>query len=286
MWQASPVLLSSMVNENLFENHQVAAQTRDCIESQAAVLGGFVTAPPGPTSHPDPLTSLFATLRSMSEEVQVEYLGDPMAEMTIPIFDALNSTNREVVAVLKSTIHWQSYLRNLLPSTVHGITVVVNNACDGYFTYEINGEEAHVIGFDDLHDSEFDEYLVEGRFLTEVIDDGTLYGLRLNQEGCPYTFHVYPTATYYEAFITNDPVIISLSVGAVILFTILMFLAYDRLVERRQRMVLAKATQSTAIVSSLFVSILSVCGLIMSISDSFTFVLHTITSPNKLGNVY
>jgi Adenylate and Guanylate cyclase catalytic domain len=38
----------------------------------------------------------------------------------------------------------------------------------------------------------------------------------------------------------------------VIAFTICMFLLYDRLVEKRQRLVLSKAAQSTAIVSSLF----------------------------------
>jgi hypothetical protein len=38
----------------------------------------------------------------------------------------------------------------------------------------------------------------------------------------------------------------------VIVFTIFMFLLYDRLVEKRQRIVLSKAAQSTAIVSSLF----------------------------------
>jgi hypothetical protein len=41
-------------------------------------------------------------------------------------------------------------------------------------------------------------------------------------------------------------------VATIFVFTALMFLVYDRLVERRQRMILAKAVQSSAIVSSLF----------------------------------
>jgi class 3 adenylate cyclase len=44
----------------------------------------------------------------------------------------------------------------------------------------------------------------------------------------------------------------AVTVVIVFLFTIMMFLIYDRLVERRQTMVLNKAVQSSAIVSSLF----------------------------------
>ena len=85
---------------------------------------------------------------------------------------------------------------------------------------------------------------MDGKFLTSSIDDGTLNGIPLNQEGCPYSFHVYPTSTYADDFITKDPLIISLSVAAVFLFTIMMFLTYDRLVERRQRLILSKAIRS------------------------------------------
>jgi len=79
-----------------------------------------------------------------------------------------------------------------------------------------------------------------------------MYGIPLNQEGCPYFFHVYPTQEYSSYYLTKNPMLISITVAAVFLFTIIMFFLYDRLVERRQRLVLAKATQSTAIVASLF----------------------------------
>jgi hypothetical protein len=44
-------------------------------------------APPGNTSHPDRTTELFATLLSTGEDEKVEYLGDPMESMMLPIFD-------------------------------------------------------------------------------------------------------------------------------------------------------------------------------------------------------
>lgn len=81
-----------------------------------------------------------------------------------------------------------------------------------------------------------------------------MHGIPLNQKECPYSFHIYGTAEDLDYHKSNDPIIISVSVAAVFLFTIGMFFTYDHLVERRQKLVLAKATQSTAIVSSLFVS--------------------------------
>lgn len=241
-----------MVNENLFEDSEIAALARDCIETKSAVLGGFVTADPGPTSHSNPTTSFFATLRSIWEGEQVEYLGDPMSYLVMPIFDRLSGADRQVVAVLLSTIHWRWYLRGILPETNNGVHVVLENKCDGNFTYLLQGDEAYVVGFDDQHDQKFNKYHRAGTFQTEFIKDGTAAGVPFNQEGCPYTFHVYATESDSSHYMTNDPIIIAVSVAAVFLFTLMMFFSYDALVERRQRLVLAKATQSTALVSSLF----------------------------------
>jgi hypothetical protein len=226
----------------------------DAIASQAAVLGGFVSGPKGATNDKNPTTALFATLESMWVGYKVEYEGDPMSNLFIPIFDKLDGNDRTVVGILRSTIHWKSRMSDILPASNPGIVVVLENACDGNYTYLLQGEEAIPLGDGDLHDPAFDENEIIGRFMTEIIDDGTSTGLPLNQEGCPYQFHIYPTQEYQNAYSSDEPLMISLAVAAVFVFTIGMFFVYDRLVERRQKLVLAKATQSTAIVSSLFVS--------------------------------
>jgi hypothetical protein len=51
---------------------------------------------------------------------------------------------------------------------------------------------------------------------------------------------------------SETPLVITCAIAGVLFFCILMFLFYDRLVERRQKVILATATQTTAIVSSLF----------------------------------
>jgi class 3 adenylate cyclase len=63
---------------------------------------------------------------------------------------------------------------------------------------------------------------------------------------------VYPSQTYYEDYETNTPIVVTFAVAMVFVFTVLMFLVYDRLVESRQRLVLNRAEQTSAIVSSLF----------------------------------
>jgi len=279
-WQTSPVLQTSMVNENLFEDLNVAQTARDCIGTESAVVGGFVSAPPGSTSDPNPTTSFFATLLSMWEGKQVDYSGDPMANLFIPIYDRLEGNQRNIVGVLKSTIHWRTHLTNILPKTNHGISVVVENSCDGNFTYLLEGTEVQVVGFGDQHDRAFSDYEIVGKFLADKIDDGTLDGIPFNQVGCPYAFHVYPTQQDLDSHMTKNPMVISLSVAAVFVFTIGMFFSYDHLVERRQRLVLAKAAQSTAIVSSLFVSkqLRSLLGVFYA-----HLVCSCAISPSKFG---
>ena len=129
-WQTFPVLVTSIVNENLLENPTVSKSVRASIESRSAVLSGFHFAPAGGPSDPERTTAFFATLQSVAAGKQVEYLEDPISHMTFPIFGKLNATNREVVAVLKATLHWQEYLSEILPENNNGYQVVIENGCD------------------------------------------------------------------------------------------------------------------------------------------------------------
>ena len=258
-WQMFPVLESSMVNENLLENPKVSKPVQASIESRSAVLSGFHSATPGKTSNPDWTTAFFATLESMTEGKQVEYAGDPMSHIVIPIFDSLNGTDRgKVVGVLKAKFHWTDHLEDILPASDYGYRVVIENDCDltgeNSFTYQVDGPMVKILGKGNRHDPKFAQYLVDGYFSDEFIKDGTPQGLNYSDEFCPYVFHIYPTQALCDKYLTDVPMILSLSMSVIFVFTIGMFLLYDRLVERRQSIVLAKATQSTAIVSSLFVS--------------------------------
>jgi class 3 adenylate cyclase len=242
-----------MVNEDLFLNPGLATGAKQAIRTQNAFLGGFISGPAGSSSHAHPHTAFFATLRSIWEGEQVEYLGDPMAALQMPVFDSFNETTQKPVAVMTSLIHWRSYFRNILPSNINGVIAVLQNECDGNYTYEIHGKDALVKGFGDLHDHEFDNWRRTAQFGVSILEDGTSTGIKLDTgEGCNYFLHVYPSDELYRDYVTKTPIIVTLAVAMIFVFTAVMFLVYDRFVERRQRVVLAKATQSTAIVSSLF----------------------------------
>jgi hypothetical protein len=87
---------------------------------------------------------------------------------------------------------------------------------------------------------------------TTAIADGTKDRLGLGQDGCRYRLYVYPSHQFDDRYNTSLPIILTFAVAMVSLFTVLMLVFYDRLVETRRRIVLDKAAQSTAIVSSLF----------------------------------
>lgn len=157
-WQSSPLLKKDPVNDDILDDHsQHKVFAQKCIETGHAVLGNFENAPAGSIQHPNRTTALLATLRSFVEKKEVEYLGALFARLYLPIFDSFGQ-DREVVAVLHAIIHWRAYLRKLLPSNVMGVVAVLQNSCDGYFSYEINGQDAAVLGFGDLHDPKFNQY--------------------------------------------------------------------------------------------------------------------------------
>ena len=106
----------------------------------------------------------------------------------------------------------------------------------------------------DLHDTSFDgsEVLSEVLQSEENTADGTRFGLPFSANGCHYTISLYPTQLFVEQYSNALPAIVLSVIVFVFAFTILLFLFYDRLVEHRQNLVLKKAVQSTAIVSSLF----------------------------------
>ena len=119
-------MLTSRVNEDLFyKPSEETTVSKQVLSKGSAILGGFVTAPPGPPSHAHPDTAFLATVQSMWDGKEVEYLGDPMAQFHIPIFDSFNETTQKPVAVMRALVHWRQYLRNILPSNVNGIIVVL-----------------------------------------------------------------------------------------------------------------------------------------------------------------
>jgi len=152
-------------------------------------------------------------------------------------------------------IYWRTYFDGLLPPGADGIFVILENNCDQQYTYQVDGVNSWFIGHGDLHDTKYD-YLgistsIDDIWLGEGNGDSN-HGAGGEQVGCQYSIRVYPSQEFEDYHHTNTPWIFAVTLAALFLFTSAVFLFYDYMVERRQKIVLQSAQQSGKLVSSLF----------------------------------
>ena len=173
------MLKRPFVNQNLFRNSLYAEGARACFDSGEAEIGRLEIAPPGSAAHPNPSTSLFASLLSINEARDVDYQGDPMSNVYLPVFSSFE-TERKTVAVLTALVNWGTYFEDILPANIKGLVVVLDNGCDEPYSYQIDGQEVQRLGPGDLHPKEFSIFKKETNFLSHLnIADGTKVGAKM-----------------------------------------------------------------------------------------------------------
>ena len=253
-WQFSPILPPPLdfVNFNLVSHPEFGEYIQRAALTGQISLGGLNTGPPGGIDHPNILTNFMAHLFSFVKGKTVNYTGEPLTSVSVPVVDSFHE-GRKTVAVILSFLRWGSYFEGILTDNTQPVDVVLSNTCEGPFTYEIRGEDAVFLGKGNLASSKYEDMMIsidldERKF---IIEPNTI-ALTLNQELCRYTLRVYPTKEADEHYNNFLPLIITLTVAAVFLMTALVFYFYDVMVERRQKVVLDTAQRSTAIVSSIF----------------------------------
>ena len=180
-----------------------------------------------------------------------------ISTMLYPIFDSFYSDEPRVSAFVSIDLFWEAFLEGILPPNADGIHVVIDNAapCSQVFTFQINGEDAVFLGDGDLHEDKFDSMEVPflfGSKLMEPVSNPDYVGQPLYDDFCPYTFRIYPSKEMERRYVTNEPIIYTVVVCLVFLFSSLVFMMYDWLVERRQTVVMTSANNADAVVSSLF----------------------------------
>jgi hypothetical protein len=187
-----------------------------------------------------------------------------MSILFVPIFDEDDVTvdkknnettrrRRKLVGAIAAVFEWRVYFEDLLPSNFPGLVVVLSNGCDESFSYEIIGRRAVSLGPGDRHDARYDGYLEQQAALGAIVNDReSVFGMKLNQDICPYKIQVYLTACLEAQYITILPMCVTIAVLLVFAFTAVVFVLFDYIVERRQAVVLWQATRSSALVTSLF----------------------------------
>jgi uncharacterized membrane protein YagU involved in acid resistance len=156
-------------------------------------------------------------------------------------------------AILSFLIKWDLYFEQILPPNTPGVYLVLENSCQDPQTFLVQGESVEYLGIGDHHDNEFDKYIQEANFdpITKI-PDGTPYGMEFDHDFCPIRIFIYPSQQFYDRYKTMSPFVDAVTIASLMIFSILIFLIYERLVEYRQKIVLNQALRSTAIVTSLF----------------------------------
>jgi hypothetical protein len=240
------------VNFNLYKFGPYGQYINISATTQQITLGGLDTAPPGGIYSHDEITAFFAELLSFHAGKTVNYTGEPLSSVFVPIVDSFGD-DRKAVAIIFSIVRWSSYFEGILASSSQPVHVVLSNSCQGAFSYQIRGESVSFIGKGNLANSNYEEMAMSVHLdATKFIVEPHTIALTLNQDLCKYQLKVYPTEEADEYYSTALPLIITFTVAAVFLVTAGVFYFYDVMVERRQKVVLDTAERSTAIVSSIF----------------------------------
>lgn len=215
------------------------------LNERKAVIGGVSN---------DPVT---VPLYNTTNELVKYYTGDdqeteePLSEMYYPIFeDAANrvaggdamGSQGEMVSVIGSWFYWRDLMTDILPTGSNGIVAVFENGCNQTFSYQINGPDVVFLGYRDAHEKKYDDFGVKAELidLKQYTSSGNqVYtGLPLSDETCPYVVCVYPSQTFEDQYVGSDAAIAMGVAISIFVFTTMVFLFYDFIVERRQRKVM------------------------------------------------
>lgn len=115
--------------------------------------------------------------------------------------------------------------------------------------FEVRGEHAALVGFNDFYEGQFGDLEI----ITDFVSLGT------SQEDYPegicvdeLTLRLFPADELRASSESSKPIIYTVSVASIFLFTSLVFLVYDWTVRRRQQKVMTRVITQDKIVSSLF----------------------------------
>jgi hypothetical protein len=164
---------------------------------------------------------------------------------------ATSDSAKEVVGSISIVFSWDDVLRSILPDYLEGLVCVLETCTHTVgqtVTYSVAGDDVVFMGEGDLHDEEYDDMV----HIVKANVKGTDEKLGVVDNLITYTLRVYPSKDFENSYVTNRPMIFTVSGVLIFLFTTLVFLLYDRLVKSRQIKLSKVAEQTSRIVNSMF----------------------------------
>ena len=167
----------------------------------------------------------------------------------VPVFSHF-SNDAQVVGMVGVLAPLDRFFENILPEHINGVEVVISDSCLNEYTFQIDGGKVTVLGRGDQHYQNFESEKYSFT-LNKSVDSNEVSDFTV-VDGCKYTVDLYPTQDFKDDYESDAPMIYSISVAVIFIFTAFVFLVYDWAVQLRQDKVLKTATRTQAIVSSLF----------------------------------
>lgn len=248
-WQLIPALpLPPMFNFDALSDPELRQLWKFSIENETTVISGALDFSDDSNFIVEGRKAIIDLMLNRWKGGGNDFEGGPFAAILVPIPNRLaeNSTRR-VGAILMGFVYWHVYFVGILPEGAVGVVVVLKNTCDQAFTFQIDGNVVTYLGLGDLHDSTFDDLVINTKWsdLLDAVATET-------DAACNYRISVYPSEMFKDEFITFGPMIFAIVVCSVFILTSLIFLTYDWLVQRRHKVVNDTAQKTNAVVSSLF----------------------------------
>jgi hypothetical protein len=163
----------------------------------------------------------------------------------MPVYEAFVKENPEVVGFLVGVTVFSNLLDRLLPEGRDGIIGVLIDNCGNKMSFELSGGKAKFLGYEDLHEPEFDKY-------ESYQPNIEMYKGTVGDGLCVHDLHIYPSSKFRETFSTSTPAIYTSVVVLAFLVTAMLLVVYDMTVNRRQSKTIQVAARTQAIVTSLF----------------------------------
>jgi hypothetical protein len=177
----------------------------------------------------------------------------PHGVFNVPIFEAYQEKTSKMVGLVTTILAWDRYLVKLVPESISGIMVVLENTCNQSYTFMLNGTKAEYMGTGDFLNLTYQEsqYNVSLGFLDRsygAANDWT------DEGHCIYSLQVYSTQEFKTSVSTNTAFVFTLLSAGVGLLVIITFLLYDCYVRRRNAKMVDAAARRDEILQSLFPS--------------------------------
>lgn len=258
VWQVSPVLpITTILNLDMLTHVTIGPPMKAALETEKIIVGKAhnLRDPNDPKGQAASTYSAYLTMGQFRHQ-SATYQGDPTADVVFPVFNNFGP-NRTLAGILTAPIYWHMSLEGILPSEDISVICVMTNTQGQVFSYRVHGPNVTFLGPGDHHNTKYDAMMVQEDVMQTLIDNAgpQNHGYEaadLDTEYCSYSIRVYPSETLENQYLTNDTRTYTIVVAAIFLFTSIIFIAYDLFVARRQRIVMKRAVESGALVSSLY----------------------------------